>query len=283
MEVKEDFTSTGAVRYTHRRLENMDIYFIANRSNETIATECTFRVDKGEPELWDPVTGQIRSLPQYRHQHGQTVIPIHLDAFQSYFVVFPKQGRGARAPAAQANFMTKKTLLELDGPWNVHFDPEWGGPAEVEFNSLEDWTNRPEEGIRYYSGTASYFKTFEISEPDPSMVLDLGVVNSMARVILNGKNLGVIWTAPWQVDISDAIRTGTNQLEIQVVNLWINRLIGDEFKPDDGVIDGAWPDWLIEGTPRTSGRYTFTTHRYYTRESPLVASGLLGPVIIKGE
>jgi hypothetical protein len=103
----------------------------------------------------------------------------------------------------------------------------------------------------------------------------------MAKVILNGKDLGVVWTAPWYVKITGALKETGNQLEIQVVNLWANRLIGDEFMPDDGVKDGRWPAWLLEGTPRTSGRYTFTTHRYYTKDSPLLESGLTGPVTIQ--
>ena len=171
--------------------------------------------------------------------------------------------------------------MELEGAWEVNFDPVWGGPEKVIFEELVDWTARPEEGIRYYSGTASYHKTFDLPERmDPDEVgqvfLDLGEVNSMARVILNGKDLGVVWTAPWHVNVTKAIKPTGNQLEIQVVNLWPNRLIGDEFLPDDGVKDGQWPAWLLEGKPRKSGRYTFTTHPFYTKDSPLLESGLLG-------
>ena len=280
MQVKDDFVSAGPVRYTHRRTEELDIYFIANRNNENISTQCTFRIDKGVPELWDPLTGEIRPLPGYRHLDGLTTISMELDAFQSFFVVFPESREDSKESTKRSNFPREKTILELKGPWTVSFDPEWGGPAEVEFETLEDWTDRPEEGIRYYSGTASYHKSFEVPELTGKMKLNLGKVNHMARVILNGKDLGVVWTAPWQVDMSDAIQAGINRLEIQVANLWINRLIGDEFKYDDGIVDNHWPDWLVEGKERSSGRFTFTTHRYYTRDSPLEASGLLGPVSI---
>ncbi len=113
-----------------------------------------------------------------------------------------------------------------------------------------------------------------------SLFLDLGKVNNMARVKLNGKDLGVIWTFPWRVDISDAVKPSGNQLEIEVVNLWPNRLIGDEQLPDDGTGNGQWPKWLTEGKPRTSGRYTFTTYKHFDKNSPLLESGLIGPVKI---
>jgi len=280
MQVAEDFQSTGQVRYTHRSTASLDIYFIANRSKDYITPECTFRVEQGIPELWDPITGEIRPLPEYKHQDGLTTVPVELDAHQSYFVVFPKSGKSTLPPSSGTNFTKKKTVLELNGPWSVSFDPEWGGPPEVEFETLADWTLSPDDGIRYYSGIASYRKSFEFSEPTGSLVLSLGKVNHMARVILNGTDLGVVWTAPWNVDLTGALKPGTNNLEIQVANLWINRLVGDEFKPDDGIKNGQWPDWLIKGEKRSSGRFTFTTHRYYTKGSPLEPSGLLGPVSI---
>ena len=176
--------------------------------------------------------------------------------------------------------------MALEGSWDVRFDPAWGGPERVEFEELVDWTARPEEGIRHYSGTASYHRVFDLPaglDPDvhAAIYMDLGKVNVMARVILNGKDLGVLWTDPWRVDVTHAIRPAGNQLEIQVVNLWPNRLIGDEQMPDDGIKDGQWPAWLLEGTPRTSGRYTFTTHRFYRKDSPLLASGLIGPVTLQ--
>lgn len=111
--------------------------------------------------------------------------------------------------------------------------------------------------------------------------MNLGEVKNMARVKLNGNDLGVVWTAPWQVEITDYVKNENNILEIDVANLWINRLIGDELLPDDGIKNSQWPDWLLNNTPRTSGRYTFTTHRYYKKYNPLVMSGLLGPVVIQ--
>lgn len=110
------------------------------------------------------------------------------------------------------------------------------------------------------------------------LYLDLGVVKDIARVRLNGKDLGVVWTAPWRVDITDVVRAKSNQLDITVANRWPNRLIGDERLPDDGIRDGKWPEWLLKGEPRPTKRYTFTTYKHYTKGSPLLSSGLLGPV-----
>ena len=159
------------------------------------------------------------------------------------------------------------------------FRPKVGGPAKVTFETLEDWTNRPEKGINYYSGIATYRKTFELAGLEHSKYyLSLGEVNGMMRVKINGKDIGVVWTAPWNIEITAAVKQGSNQLEIEVANLWVNRLIGDEQFPDDGIKDGKWPAWLLEGKPRTSGRYTFCTFKFYNANSPLQKSGLIGPV-----
>ena len=108
--------------------------------------------------------------------------------------------------------------------------------------------------------------------------LDLGDVKNIARVILNGKDLGILWTAPFRVKINNVLKHKNNHLEIEVANLWINRLIGDELKPWDGIENGQWPEWLLNGQPRKSGRYTFTTHHFYGKNDPLSESGLKGPV-----
>jgi hypothetical protein len=111
--------------------------------------------------------------------------------------------------------------------------------------------------------------------------LDLGEVNHLARVRLNGKELGVVWTAPWEVDVTGVLKPTGNELEIEVVNLWPNRLIGDEHLPDDGISNRQYPEWLLEDKPRTSERYTFTTFRHYNRDSSLMESGLKGAVTIR--
>ena len=177
---------------------------------------------------------------------------------------------------------------ELTEPWQVAFDPKFGGPTSVTFEKLEDWSKRPEEGIKYYSGAATYKTTFQakLEKSESRTSLDLGNVANMAEVSLNGKNLGILWKQPFRVDVTDAIRDGANTLEVKVVNLWGNRQIGDEFLPEDsdrnpnGTLK-SWPEWLQAGKPSPTGRFTFTTWRKWKKEDPLAESGLLGPVVLQ--
>jgi len=176
-------------------------------------------------------------------------------------------------------------LTGVKSSWKVSFDPKWGGPANVIFDKLEDWTKNSNDGIKYYSGTANYHNTVQIPEnvvtdKNIDLILDLGEVNNLARVRINGKDMGVVWTAPFQLKISDAVISGINQIDIEIANLWSNRLIGDEQFSDDGIINNQWPEWLLKKQARTSGRFTFTTAKFYSKDSPLLKSGLIGPVRI---
>jgi hypothetical protein len=286
MGVFEDFLSDGGIRYIHKTLENKDIYFVSNKTDKPAKVSCLFRIDDTIPELWDPVTGKTYSLPDFKRIVGRTLIPLEFDSYQSYFVVFDHSHSSVRKNIQPFKWVKNSSVLqELSGDWQLSFDSRWGGPESVIFSSLDDWSKRPEEGIKYYSGIAVYKKTFTLeSLPGGALFLDLGEVNNMARVKLNGKDLGVVWTAPWRVDITPVAKTGQNDLEIEVANLWANRLIGDEHYPDDGVKDKKWPEWLLNGQARPSQRYTFTTHHYYKKDMPLLKSGLLGPVkIVKYE
>ncbi len=281
---EEDFIASAPIRYTHRTTADWDIYFVANRTSQSITSDAVFRTTQGNPECWDPLTGETRKLPEFSVSGTQTTIPLQFEPYQSFFIVFEKGA--ASTPDKGKNFPEKIAVDTLQGPWQVSFDPQWGGPKEkVVFAQLADWTTRPEEGIKYYSGIAIYRNTFDISEeiaadPEQRLYLDAGTVKNIARVRLNGQDLGVVWTAPWQVDVTGAVKQGTNQLEIEVANLWPNRLIGDEQLPDDGISNGQWPAWLVEGKERSSGRYTFTTHHFYTAASALMPSGLMGPVTL---
>jgi hypothetical protein len=253
--------------YLHRRLPGIDWYFVSNQAGRPRKEDCTFRLMGRQPELWDSVTGEIRKLPAFRVLEGRTVVPLEFAAGQSFFLVF-RQAMATEPPAGEqgSNFEALKTLRELTGSWEVSFDPQWGGPREpVRFDALTDWTRRPEEGIKYYSGKAAYRKEFELSAKDrPRRIyLALGKVKDLAEVRLNGRNLGVVWCEPWRIEITDAVRTGTNELEIVVANEWVNRLIGDSGHP-------------------TENRFTWTTWNPYKPNSPLLESGLLGPVTLQG-
>jgi hypothetical protein len=177
------------------------------------------------------VTGAVRDLPEFRAEGDRTVVPLEFAPKQSCFVVFSRRARRSRSSEVK-NFPALEELATLSGPWEVAFDEEWGGPASVTFEQLQDWTQRPEEGIRYYSGTATYRKTFDAPKGRRrQLYLDLGQVKNLARVRLNGIELGVVWTAPWRIALGRAIQQGQNRLEIEVVNLWPNRLIGDGLLP----------------------------------------------------
>lgn len=284
-----DFEGEG-LQYVHRRVGGADIYFVSHQENRSLDATCTFRVTGQCPELWDPETGSIRELPAFAEKDGRVAVPLRFRPMQSWFVVFRNRSRRAPQDAVVANnFPSWHEQAALAGPWQVSFDPKWGGPAKpVTFDKLQDWTTSAEGGIRYYSGTAIYRTRFDVPGsrfPAPQLFLNLGAVEVMARVRLNGKDCGIAWKPPYLVDISAAVRAGENLLEISVVNLWVNRMIGDEQLPEDGNWKDfetllEWPDWFKSGSPRPSGRYTFTSCRYYRKDSPLVPSGLLGPVTI---
>ncbi|MDR2361133.1 MAG: glycosyl hydrolase [Prevotellaceae bacterium] len=280
--VPPDFISPGQIRYTHRTCKDVDIYFVSNRTDKVTDAVCKFRVTGKQPELWHPVTGKICALPEYTVEKDMTSIPLKFDVHEGYFIVFREK---ARKLSNTVNFPATKHLATLEAPWTVSFDPKWGGPESTVFDKLHDWTTDSDPGVKYYSGTALYRQSFDMPdyEKGGKLYLDLGKVKNIARVRLNGKNLGVAWTAPWRVDISDAVKAKDNALEIEVVNLWPNRLTGDEQLPYDGPEHNRWPEWLLEGKPRTSGRYTFTSFRHYNKDSQLLESGLMGPVELRIE
>ena len=180
--------------------------------------------------------------------------------------------------------------MPITGPWEVRFPPKTGAPARVTLDQLATWSGHSDPGVRYFSGTATYHKTFDLPpaliEPGRRFYLDLGKVEVMASVRVNGKDLGTLWKQPYSVEVTDALKPGANALEIAVVNLWINRQIGDEQLPEDsernpnGTLK-QWPQWLQAGQPSPTGRYTFTSWKLWKTDSPLVESGLLGPVKLR--
>ncbi len=265
MGVSPDFMSKGApLDFIHRRCDDADIYFVSNQQNSAVRAECSFRVAGRAPEIWDAVTGEMRDAVAFKIADGCTTVPLEFAPRGSLFVVFRKPARSAKGPGA-GNFPELKQVGEIGGPWTVKFDPKWGGPESVEFKTLEDWTKRPEKGIKYYSGKATYHKIFDLPKASRTagrrLYLDLKRVRNVAQVRLNGKDLGVVWTAPWRVDITQAVKPTANKLEIDVVNLWPNRLIADAGLPE-------------------GKRLTATNVKKFKANSPLMASGLLGPVTL---
>ena len=284
MNVNQNFKSSGSLRYIHRKTDNRDVYFVSNRTDSVVTDVCKFRVGQGVPELWNPVTGETTVISEFNIENGIASVSLRFEPAQSFFVVFNYDAKSAKSSAfPKANFNETAKSMALEGSWEVTFDTAWGGPSKVIFDSLTDWSVHPDPGIRYYSGSAFYSKNFDLPaglKDNQTIWLDLGVVKNIARVKLNGKDLGVVWTAPWRVHVPNFVREKDNRLELEVVNLWGNRMIGDEQLPYDGVKDGNWPEWLMNNQPRTSGRFTFVPRQFYKKDSPLQSSGLLGPVTI---
>ncbi len=290
--VLQDFIGNGKIRYAHHQLEDGEFYFISNRTNEKTVSPCVFRVATGTPELWNPISGETTPLVSYEQKGGVTALTIPFESHQSYFIFF-KQKKGNDLHHGQTtasnnspstiDFPNSEVVLDLSKSWEVSFDPRWGGPKKTSFETLHDWTTSDQRGIKYYSGIAAYSKTFNFT-PDANkrVYLNLGVVHDMARVYLNGKDLGVVWTAPWEVELTQKLKKGKNELKIEVVNRWPNRLIGDSQPEDANVRTLQWPEGLLEGKKIQTGRYTFTNStQFYKADSPLLPSGLLGPVTLE--
>ncbi|HEX4119745.1 MAG TPA: glycosyl hydrolase [Verrucomicrobiae bacterium] len=247
------------IDYIHRTTPDGEIYFVANRSSNSVSINATFRIRALAPELWDAVSGDHHFATDYNEKDGRTILPLHFNPCGSIFVIF-RQPAAAHPSTTPRNWPELEQISELTGPWKVQFDPHWGGPASATFDNLESWTRRRESGIKYYSGTAIYRKTFTLpSLASQKIFLDLGDVRELAEIKVNGKSCGIVWTPPFRADITAAVRPGENSLEIEVVNFWPNRIIGDHFLPFDK-------------------RFTRTNVRQLRKSTPLMESGLLGPV-----
>ena len=293
-------SSDAEILYIHRRLDNADIYFISNQKNRTEEITATFRVGSRIPEWWDPATGKTRILPEFRPDGDCVQLPLQLDPNGSGFVVFRKKTSNGEMIATGKNWPEYTSFQEISGGWKVSFPKGLGAPESALFDTLVSFTERPESGIRYFSGTATYEKTFTtnksfISKSNSGLYLDLGKVEVIAEVELNGENLGVLWKPPYRVQVDGAIKAGENHLVVHVTNLWRNRLIGDAALPDEdiqwgqkgmvgAVFPAIWPDWIMQGKQRPGGRIAFCSRKApYGQDDPLLSSGLQGPVTIQSK
>lgn len=254
--------ANAPILWTHRKTSEIDIYFLSNQSDNKLNIAPVFRTDKNlRPQLWNAVSGEIRDLPEYEITLTGIKVPLHFEGAQSWFVVFSKEAKTNEI----SNFPEYKSLVTLDQNFKVDFLNKEIGPKEtIEFSKLQDWSISDNEQIKFYSGTATYTKTFTIDQlpKNQEMYLNLGKVSVMAKVKLNDKYLGGVWMSPYRLNISEAIQAGENKLEIEVVNLWRNQLIRDKSRKEDE-------------------KYTWLVTDDITPKSKLQPSGLLGPVCIE--
>lgn len=255
-----------SVHYGHRTSSNGEIYFVSNQTNETKLITPEFRIKGRQPELWEATTGLMRKLPAYEQKENATVVPLKLAPYESVFVVFREKASQAVVANVEVNYPEPTLLAELKGPWTVQFDAAQRGPEQpVVFETLQDWTTSSDERIKYYSGTAFYNSRFNLNSiPEGKrIVIDLGGFTAMAKVSVNGNYAGGLWTTPYQLDITSFVKAGENELKVEVVNTWVNRLIGDLNLPAEQ-------------------RKTWCPVNPYKADSPLQPSGLFGPVLISG-
>ena len=245
--------------FVHRKLTDGDVYWVSQRKARAEEVEVTFRVSGKAPELWHADSGVVEPA-SYRSAGGRTTVPLHLDANDAVFVVFRKAENAASRTVPQA---VDTRLASVEGAWEVAFQPNRGAPAKVTLATLASWHESADAGVKYFSGTATYTKTVNAPadwfQSGGKLWLDLGDVKNIAEITVNGKPLGVLWKAPFRVDVTGALQPGSNTLAIQVTNLWVNRLIGDQ---QAGV----------------TTKYTYTAVQFYRADSPLLPSGLIGPV-----
>jgi hypothetical protein len=266
LQVAPDFAYTKpqqdtSLRFVHRKLADGDVYWVSNTNDRPEILEATFRVQGKDPELWHADTGVVEPAP-YSIANGRTTVPLRLDPNDAVFVVFRK---AATEPSRTLPVPAESALTSITGAWDVAFQPDRGAPARISLDSLSSWSDNPDPGVKYFSGTATYTKTIQAPadcfKAGTKLWLDLGDVKNIAQVTVNGTPFGILWKTPFRVDVTSALKAGANALEIKVTNLWVNRLIGDQ-------------------QPNVSKKYTYTAMQFYRADSPLLPSGLLGPVLI---
>jgi hypothetical protein len=247
--------------FVHRKLPDGEVYWVNNRANRQENLDATFRVTGKAAEIWHAQTGKTEPA-SYKIANGRTTVALRLEPADAVFVVFRKT---AAAPSRTVPAPVETALATVEGAWEVAFQAERGAPARVTLAQLSSWHENADAGVKYFSGVGTYTKSIQ-APPDwfktgTRLLLDLGDVKNLAEVTVNGKPLGILWKTPFQVDVTGALKPGANALQIKVTNLWVNRLIGDQ-------------------QPDATKKYTYTTQQFYRADSPLLASGLLGPVRI---
>ena len=247
-----------SIRFVHRTLPTAEIYWVNNFSNQAKHVELSFRVSDKLPEVWHPETGEKEAV-SYKMLDDRTVVTLDLVQQDAVFVIFSGKAKEREVVLPK---LEKKEVLAIDGSWNVSFQEKRGAPQSIVMEQLTDFSLSKDAGVKYFSGTASYQKEFEVPDSlynaDATYYLDLGEVRNMAEVFVNGQNMGFFWKSPYIVPVT-SLQKGKNKLEIKVTNQWVNRLIGD-------------------AQPGAKDKITYTAMQFYAADAPLLPSGLLGPV-----
>ena len=291
----------NTIYHIHRMSPQEDIYFLVNQSERSLPLELSFRVTGHIPEIWDPVTGQVGEAPVYEVGKETTSVKYEFAPYGSVFVVFrEKLPAGVTAKGKDYRASVLQSTMMLDKDWTIRFaDKRQKIEDPVKTDALFLWNENKDERIMHYSGTGIYTTTFTVDAGrlagTGSVRLDLGSeLYDIASVTLNGKSLGTVWTKPYVIDITEEVRAGENRLEIRVANTWINRVIGDEALPDDAEYQmsgskftigraARLPEWAYgaKQMPADRERVTYATWKHYDANSPLVPSGMPGPVKVE--
>jgi hypothetical protein len=250
--ISEDVNIPVGFKFLHRTLPGIEIYWVNKPAKDYQTTTLSFRVNGLKPMLWHPDNG-LQEEVSYTQHDGRTDVRLNLVPDDAVFVVFSGKAENEFISPA----VVKKSETPLDGKWTVYFQEKRGAPTSAEFTTLGSYTDSTDEGIKYFSGIASFTKSFEVQQGEKT-VLDLGRVADLAKVYVNGEYCGAAWKEPYLVDISKAVKLGSNSLEVKVANVWVNRLIGDE---QPGATRIGWTD--AQG---------------FNGQEPLLPAGLLGPV-----
>ena len=333
------------ITWIHRTDGNEHYYFIANKAATAKSCRVNFRIDGMQPEIWNPVTGQITDALVWKNSNGQTTVTLNMEGNGSCFVVFRTKSKNQanaiksltinEQPVNASTYLTptnqlvlkvkgmyKVTLqnnkvitkqqdeaatnISLNNHWKVRFQEHRGAPFQANFDSLISWPLSTDTGIKYFSGTAYYTNSFLMDakelKPNKRILIDLGKVKNVATITINQKEVGVIWKPPFLADITNYCKAGDNKIEVAVTNLWLNRIIGDKSQPDDCLFGPMRsytyvpsspkvgrnmleiPDWVKNKTERPSNKkITFCTMDFFEKDTPLLPSGLIGPVQIEVE
>lgn len=278
--------------FAKRIIGKNTLYYFYNDKPEFQTLDIDLRDGDGQAEIWNIDDGSIEQITQFKRQNKRLQTQLALEPYASRFILIRRDNQapdyhGRHTQLVEDIYQKDQTTQTINGTWTVTFDQRWAGPGQVVFKQLTDWSKHTNSGIKHYSGTAVYQQTINIDAAllakSKAIYLDLGQVEQIAEVSINGKPLGTLWKPPYAIDISNAITLGSNQLEVKVTNTWVNRLIGDEALPDTSGYSmvGDTVAWInANEPPPPSERVTFTGFNFFANKTKrtLQSSGLLGPV-----